>query len=181
MLNNIIWVCPNNGLKKSVFSYFLSRNQVIVFITGFVTSRSHWAYLYLGDNSRGDEIMGVKLDLIGIVVKDMKKALDFYRVLGLEIPGSADEDKHVEVAQSGFRLAFDTQEMIKDIYGGWDEPSGHRIELAFLCDNGKEVDELYHKITEHGYAAHREPWDAVWGQRYAIVQDPDGNLISLFA
>ncbi|WP_372632072.1 VOC family protein [Cohnella sp.] len=125
--------------------------------------------------------MGIKFDMIGIVVKDMKEALDFYRVLGLEIPESADDDRHVEVAQTGFRLAFDTQETIKDIYGGWDEPAGHRIELAFLCDSREAVDELFQKITGNGYSGYREPWDAVWGQRYAIVQDPDGNLISLFA
>ncbi len=125
--------------------------------------------------------MGIKFDMIGIVVKDMQKALDFYRILGLEIPESANDDIHVEVAQSGFRLAFDTQETIKDIYGGWDEPIGHRIELAFLCDSREAVNELFSKITEHGYSGYREPWDAFWGQRYAIVQDPDGNLISLFA
>ncbi|MFB9274045.1 VOC family protein [Cohnella cellulosilytica] len=125
--------------------------------------------------------MGIKFDMIGIVVKDMQNALDFYRVLGLEIPKSADDDMHVEVAQTGFRLAFDTQETVKDIYGGWDEPAGHRIELAFLCDSREAVDELFQKITGNGYSGYREPWDAVWGQRYAIVQDPDGNLISLFA
>lgn len=125
--------------------------------------------------------MGIKLDMIGIVVKDMPKALDFYRVLGLEIPKSADNDMHVEVAQTGFRLAFDMQETVKDIYGGWDEPAGHRIELAFLCDSREAVDELFQKITGNGYSGYREPWNAVWGQRYAIVQDPDGNLISLFA
>jgi uncharacterized glyoxalase superfamily protein PhnB len=27
----------------------------------------------------------------------------------------------------------------------------------------------------------KEPWDAFWGQRYAAVGDPDGNLIDLFA
>lgn len=32
-----------------------------------------------------------------------------------------------------------------------------------------------------GYRGHKEPWDAFWGQRYAIVNDPDGNHISLFA
>lgn len=125
--------------------------------------------------------MGIKFDMIGIVVKDMKSALDFYRVLGLEIPMSANDDVHVEVMQSGFRLAFDTLETIKDIYGGWDEPAGHRIELAFLCDSREAVDELFQKVTGNGYVGYREPWDAVWGQRYAIVQDPDGNLISLFA
>jgi len=125
--------------------------------------------------------MGIKFDMIGIVVEDMKKALDFYRLLGLEIPESANGDKHVEVNQEGFRLAFDSREIITDVYGGWEQPSGHRIELAFLCDSRDAVNELYANITEHGHVGHREPWDAFWGQRYAIVQDPDGNLISLFA
>ncbi|CAM5247607.1 hypothetical protein SCALM49S_03160 [Streptomyces californicus] len=26
-----------------------------------------------------------------------------------------------------------------------------------------------------------EPWDATWGQRYAVVLDPDGCGVSLFA
>jgi hypothetical protein len=30
----------------------------------------------------------------------------------------------------------------------------------------------------HGYKA---PWDAVWGQRYAVIHDPDGNSVDLFA
>lgn len=125
--------------------------------------------------------MSIKLDLVGIVVADMKKSLDFYRLLGLNIPAQADNEKHVEVEQNGFRLAFDAQDMIKEIYGEWKEPVGHRIELAFLCDSREAVDELYSKIIAHGFSGHREPWDAFWGQRYAIVQDPDGNLLSLFA
>lgn len=125
--------------------------------------------------------MGIKLDMVGIVTRNMKASLDFYRVLGLDIPEEANGQPHVEVVQNGFRLAFDTQEIIKDVYGGWEEPAGHRIELAFLCDSGDALNELYAKIVEHGYEGHREPWDAVWGQRYAIVKDPDGNLISLFA
>jgi uncharacterized glyoxalase superfamily protein PhnB len=42
------------------------------------------------------------------------------------------------------------------------------------------VDEKYAELAAlgHGY---REPWDAVWGQRYAVVQDPDGNHVDLFA
>jgi len=125
--------------------------------------------------------MGIKLDMVGIVAKNMKQTLDFYRLLGFDIPESSNEEPHVEVTQGGVRLAFDTQTMIKDIYGGWEEPVGHRIELAFLCDSPASVDKLYRKIVDRGYDVHREPWDAFWGQRYAIVKDPDGNLISLFA
>ncbi|UED73643.1 VOC family protein [Brevibacillus sp. DP1.3A] len=125
--------------------------------------------------------MGIKLDMVGIVVQDMKKALDFYRVLGFDIPEVANDEPHVEVAQDGVRLAFDTLEVAKSVYGGWEVPVGHRIELAFLCEDAAALDALYTKIVSHGYESHREPWDAFWGQRYAIVKDPDGNLISLFA
>lgn len=124
--------------------------------------------------------MGIKLDMVGIVVQDMKRALDFYRLLGLEIPESANNEMHVEVAQEGVRLAFDSVEVAKGVYGGWEEPTGHRIELAFLCESPDALNALYEKLVGHGYHGHKEPWDAFWGQRYAIVTDPDGNLISLF-
>ncbi|MNZ90702.1 Glyoxalase-like domain protein [compost metagenome] len=91
-----------------------------------------------------------------------------------------NEAGHVEVNQEGVRLAFDKQEIVKDIYGSWEEPAGHRIELAFLCEDQESLNALYKKIIDQGYVGIREPWDAFWGQRYAVVQDPDGNLISLF-
>ncbi|WP_243292173.1 VOC family protein [Bacillus sp. FJAT-47783] len=125
--------------------------------------------------------MGIKLDMVGIVVKDMKKSLDFYRLLGFTIPESENEEQHVEVEQSGFRLAFDTQEIAKAVYGSWEEPTGHRIELAFSCESDESVNKVYEKIINSGYDGYREPWDAFWGQRYAIVKEPDGNLISLYA
>ncbi|QHT62595.1 glyoxalase [Paenibacillus lycopersici] len=125
--------------------------------------------------------MAIKLDMVGIVVADMKRALDFYRVLGFDIPEEENDRPHVEIKHDGVRIAFDTVEVARDVYGAWEAPSGHRIELAFLCGSAAELDELYRKITENGYEGRREPWDAFWGQRYAIIADPDGNLISLFA
>jgi hypothetical protein len=32
-----------------------------------------------------------------------------------------------------------------------------------------------------GYEGHKPPWDAFWGQRYAVIRDPDGNTVDLFA
>jgi uncharacterized glyoxalase superfamily protein PhnB len=54
------------------------------------------------------------------------------------------------------------------------------MSLAFLCSSPEEVDATYERLATlgHGY---KEPWDAFWGQRYAIVKDPDGNHIDLFA
>ncbi|MFU8770906.1 MAG: VOC family protein [Anaerolineales bacterium] len=123
-----------------------------------------------------------KLDLIGIVVKDMAASLAFYRQLGLEIPSAADTEPHVEVTlPTGFRIAWDTRELMESIYEEWPEPQGHRIGLAFLCDTPDDVDSFYHNLIEAGYQGFKPPWDAFWGQRYAVVCDPDGNLVDLFA
>lgn len=55
------------------------------------------------------------------------------------------------------------------------------VGLAFVCDSPAEVDALYRELVDAGHEGHLEPWDAVWGQRYATVHDPDGNAIELFA
>jgi uncharacterized glyoxalase superfamily protein PhnB len=123
-----------------------------------------------------------KLDLIGMVVQDMGESLAFYRLLGLDIPPEADTEVHVEcVISPAFRIAWDTVELMESIYDEWPAPQGHRMTLAFACETPAEVDTLYTRITEAGYAEHRPPWDAFWGQRYAVVQDPDGNLVDLYA
>lgn len=121
-------------------------------------------------------------NLLGIVVKDMPSALAFYRLLGMDIPAEMDTEGHVEVTLSGgFRMAWDTLEVIKMFNDEWPEAHGHRMSIAFLCNSPAEVDANYQKIIAAGYAGHKEPWDAFWGQRYAVVVDPDGNLIDLFA
>lgn len=119
--------------------------------------------------------------MIGIVVADMAASLRFYRLLDLEIPETMNTEMHVEVVSHGYRLAWDTVILAQMVYGRWVEPQGHRMELAFRCDSPEEVDTKYGEILKQGYQGHKEPWDAFWGQRYAILLDPDGNLISLFA
>jgi catechol 2,3-dioxygenase-like lactoylglutathione lyase family enzyme len=127
--------------------------------------------------------MAVRFDLIGLVVQDMARSLAFYRQLGLDIPAEADGEGHVEVTlPGGLRLAWDTVAVIQSFDEEWTPPSGgHSISLAFLVDSPAEVDSLYATLTEQGCKGHREPWDAFWGQRYAVVYDPDGNTVDLFA
>lgn len=121
-------------------------------------------------------------DLLGIVVEDMGASLQFYRLLGLEIPTEADGEAHVEIRlPGGFRLAWDTRQVLEGIHPDWAAPEGHRMTLAFKCESPAEVDRLYAQVIDHGYASAKAPWDAFWGQRYAVVIDPDGNLVDLFA
>lgn len=121
-------------------------------------------------------------DLLGITVQNMAASLRFYRLLGLEIAATQDDEAHVEVTlPGGFRLAWDTQALMQSLDPNWQPPVGQRMTLAFKCASPDEVDALYAAVLAHGYHGHRAPWDAFWGQRYAGVVDPDGNLVDLFA
>jgi catechol 2,3-dioxygenase-like lactoylglutathione lyase family enzyme len=122
----------------------------------------------------------VKLDAIGIVSRDMKESVRFYRLLGLDFPDPGDD--HLEAAAtSGLRVMLDDEKLMKQIDPGWKRPVGQGIMLAFRCESPKLVDEAFRKVTAAGFKAKKEPWDAFWGQRYASVIDPDGNSVDLFA
>ena len=123
-----------------------------------------------------------RLDLIGIVVEDMARSLAFYRQLGLVFADDADSQPHTEVTlPGGLRLAWDTIETVKSFDPGFEHPKASSIGLAFLLDSPRHVDATYEKLVAAGYDGHKAPWDAFWGQRYALVRDPDGHSVDLFA
>ena len=126
----------------------------------------------------------MKLDLIGIVTQDMAKSLAFYRHI-FSLPDGLDSDSldnegHVEVTlENGLRFAWDTVAVMQSFephYTFTPKQVG-----AFLCDNAADVDTKYHDLISKGGKSSKEPWDAFWGQRYALVADPDGNVLDLFA
>jgi uncharacterized glyoxalase superfamily protein PhnB len=124
--------------------------------------------------------MSIKLDMIGLTVANMAESVRFYSLLGLEFPEI--DGPHIEaIGPGGLRIALDDLQMIKEIDAGWEEPTGQRIGLAFLCESPSAVDEMYTEIVAAGFEGYKEPWDAFWGQRYAQVTDPDGNHVDLFA
>ncbi|GAB4513166.1 MAG: VOC family protein [Anaerolineae bacterium] len=127
--------------------------------------------------------MAPVFDLIGLIVEDMPRALAFYRQLGWDIPAEMDSEGHVEhVLPNGLRVAWDTYEVIRSFHPEWQPVTGsHRIGLAFLCATPAEVDSVFTRLTDLGYTAYKPPFDAFWGQRYAQIEDPDGNVVDLFA
>ena len=121
-------------------------------------------------------------DMIGMVVKELAASLKFYRLLGLDIPEGAEAEDYAQViTPNGYRISWNTVTMIQGLYPDWEEPRGHRMTLAFKCDTPAEVNALHDAVVAGGYASYKAPWDAFWGQRYAVVIDPDGNLVDLFA
>jgi catechol 2,3-dioxygenase-like lactoylglutathione lyase family enzyme len=122
-----------------------------------------------------------ELNAIGIVVSDMATSIRFYRLLGLDLPDMPDEG-HVEAPQpNGTRLMFDGEEVIKSFQPDWSRETGNQVSLAFECRSPAEVDEVYTRVTGGGFEGEKEPWDAFWGQRYALLRDPDGVEVNLYA
>ena len=125
--------------------------------------------------------MAPKLDAIGIICADIAKARRFYKLFGLEFPEN-DED-HVEaVAPNGLRIMLDKVELMKQLDPDWVPPVGRRMGLAFRCDSPDDVNKTFARIAQAGFRTKdAAPYDAFWGQRYASVIDPDGNVVDIFA
>ncbi len=126
-----------------------------------------------------------QFDVVGVIVSDLHRSIEFYAALGLEFPDDPDAMGHGHVEAplpGGLRFTLDAEASIRSFDPGWSPPSGgHRVAFAFRCGSPAEVDGLYRELTATGARGYREPWDAFWGQRYAQVEDPDGNVVDLFA
>lgn len=121
-----------------------------------------------------------ELNAIGIVASDTARSIAFYRLLGVDFPESGEG--HIEATlPSGVRFMLDSEEVVKSFRPDWTRETGNQLSLAFQCASPAEVDEIHARATAEGFDAEMEPWDAVWGQRYAQLRDPDGVPIDLYA
>jgi len=126
-------------------------------------------------------LMTIHFSAVGLVVADLGRSFDCYRRLGLDLPVDPPDVPHFEVTlPGGVRLMWDTIASVSsfdpDFVPGTGGPS-----LAFDCGSPSGVDETYENLVAAGCVSTLKPWDAVWGQRYATVLDPDGHGIDLFA
>ena len=123
----------------------------------------------------------MRFDMLGLIASDMEATAAFYRRLGWDFPSTADEP-YVEVTlDTGLRISINSVEMMKSIDPDYVDPVGQRMGVAFLCASPSEVVSKYAEMIGAEYRGHKEPWDAFWGQRYAQITDPDGNIVDLFA
>lgn len=122
-----------------------------------------------------------QLNAIGITVSDMGRSIAFYRLLGLDVPETPDEGHVDAFLPNGVRFMLDSEDVVRSFLPDWTRANGNQIGLALECSSPDEVDALYARVVEAGFEGEKEPWDAFWGQRYALLVDPDGVLVSLYA
>jgi uncharacterized glyoxalase superfamily protein PhnB len=124
----------------------------------------------------------LKMNAVGMVTADMKRSLDFYRSFGVPAPEYDPNEDHAQCdLGNGITLMWDTVALVLQLTPEYVHGSGSSVGICFECDSPAAVDEKYRNVIEAGFDYEREPWDAFWGQRYAILKDPDGNAVSLYA
>lgn len=124
-----------------------------------------------------------ELDQLNIVVRDMAAAVDCYGRLGVEIPDTLPEwQAHHRVADTtgSVDIELDSTACTPDWNAGW-PPAQPGVVVGFRMASREDVDAPYGELTGAGYEERQEPYDAFWGARYAIIEDPSGNAVGLMS
>ncbi len=122
---------------------------------------------------------------VNVVVNDMDRSAAFYRLLGLEIdvvpvvwpPGSGG--RHAAMAGDSPRIELDNTELSR-IWGHAGLAPGSPV-IGFAFASRTDVDDTYQTLVAAGHRGRLTPYDAFFGARYAIVDDPDGQAIGLMS
>ena len=89
---------------------------------------------------------------------------------------------HRTVTSVGSELVVDVDSSVFASHwgGGWNPGrTGAVVGLRYPARD--DVDRIYEAVIEAGGVGLREPHDAFWGARYALVEDPDGTAIGLMS
>lgn len=124
----------------------------------------------------------MKIDAVTVTSGNMVKSAKFYSLLGFEFPHFEPDTKHLEpiTKEDDVRLMIDDQALMKSMTGKDPTPPSHSP-FAIKCESPAEVDRCVERVKAAGFEVMKEPWDAFWGQRYAILVDPGGYMIDVFA
>ena len=131
--------------------------------------------------------MALELYMLGLVVQDMSKSLEFYRRLGLAIPKGSEGQTHVEVKMgSGLTFFLDSKPsrwdptfVNRNVPGHMSASDSYHTLLEFYVKTQAAVDALYTKLIDFGYQGFRVPYITSFGMYFAMINDPDGNTILL--
>lgn len=129
---------------------------------------------------------------INLVCGDVDASIAFYRRLGVEIPDAriwrtATGGHHAgvsnEAADPLIHFDLDSTEFAQCWNSGWKGRSDlrGRVVVGFSVPTRKDVDEIFRDMTDAGYRGLQEPYDALWGARYAVLEDPDGIAVGLMS
>jgi uncharacterized glyoxalase superfamily protein PhnB len=129
-------------------------------------------------------------DQVNIVSADTEASVAFYRKLGLDIPeervwSTATGAHHISAAANKTEaiLDIDSTKFAAIWNAGWKGQAdlAGRVLISFRVGSRDEVDRLHGEMTAAGYRSLQAPYDAFWGSRFGVIEDPDGIAVGLMS
>jgi catechol 2,3-dioxygenase-like lactoylglutathione lyase family enzyme len=108
----------------------------------------------------------LRIDAVTLATRDMGRAVDFYRRLGLRL------------AYGGEDAAFTSFGLLSGHLNLVLESQRHWSWWGRVILHVDDVDGLYRRALDQGIRPEFPPRDAAWGERYFHVVDPDGHEVS---
>jgi predicted enzyme related to lactoylglutathione lyase len=115
-----------------------------------------------------------------LFARDVDGLADFYAsALGLEETVN-DAPRYRELAGGGANIGFafsGAYELLA--LDAESEPTGLRSVATFVLPHGASMDAAVARAVEHGASVAKPPYDTHFGQRMAVLRDPEGNAFRL--
>ena len=119
------------------------------------------------------------LDQTNIICSDVDASIAFYRRLGVEIPDArvwrtSSGGHHASAAEQsvdgGIDFSLDSVVFAQHWNAAWKGRTDlrGRVVIGFGVTTRADVDDVFRDMTGAGYRGLQEPYDALWGARYAI-------------
>lgn len=132
------------------------------------------------------------LDQVNLISGDPDASLAFYRRLGVDIPDAGVWRTATGVHHAGApagsgngatQLDIDSVAFAQHWNAGWKGRADlrGRVIIGFSVPSRSDVDAIVRDMTAAGYNALQEPYDALWGARYAVLEDPDGIAVGVMS
>lgn len=116
------------------------------------------------------DVDGVRLDSITIETSDVRRSIGLFRSLELVPAVVRSDPAFVSHRVPEFRIDWVVS-----------TATPRDLRLGVRCAAPSDVDRIARLLDAAGHQVRRGPVDESWGCRTAVLVDPDGHLVELYA
>jgi predicted lactoylglutathione lyase len=120
----------------------------------------------------------VRFGMMVLYVRDLQRSIEFYRLLGLDVPNPHPEHPVAAYEMAnGITLIIATDAIARRFDPGFVRPdSGYQQVMEFFVDDDAHVDAVWNRLTSAGYNGRTAPGNLI-GPYATMVEDPDRNVV----